>query len=419
MNKPVVSYFYDNEIGIYHLGNGHPMKPLRVAITDELVQSYGLYSKMKVYDKSFINVNDDDLTVFHSSEYIELIKTISPENKSIYEDMLHQFNFGEDCPVMDSLYDYCCLYSSGSILGAQLLNNKNTDIAINWSGGLHHAKKCEASGFCYVNDCVLAILELLKHHERVLYIDIDVHHGDGVEEAFYTTDRVMTCSFHKFGDFFPGTGHVDDRGAAEGINHAVNFPLKEGIDDLSYEMIFKPVIREIINKFDPKAIVLQCGSDSLSGDRLGCFNLSIKGHGEAVKFVKSLGLPLILMGGGGYTLRNVPRCWTYETSVALGEDLPNEIPENEFLEYFGPEYKLHFPVNNMSNQNTKDYMDLILNQLLDNLKQINTTGVNLSNYKDGNGEKFDFDEMTRINHDRMEEELIDSHFAKNTMNDVL
>jgi len=96
-----------------------------------------------------------------------------------------------------------------------------------------------------------------------------------------------------------------------------------------------------------------------------------------------------------------------------------EIPENEFLEYFGPEYKLHFPVNNMSNQNTKDYMDLILNQLLDNLKQINTTGVNLSNYKDGNGEKFDFDEMTRINHDRMEEELIDSHFAKNTMNDVL
>jgi len=228
---------------------------------------------------------------------------------------------------MDSLYDYCCLYSSGSILGAQLLNNKNTDIAINWSGGLHHAKKCEASGFCYVNDCVLAILELLKHHERVLYIDIDVHHGDGVEEAFYTTDRVMTCSFHKFGDFFPGTGHVDDKGAAEGINHAVNFPLKEGIDDLSYEMIFKPVIREIINKFDPKAIVLQCGSDSLSGDRLGCFNLSIKGHGEAVKFVKSLGLPLILMGGGGYTLRNVPRCWTYETSVALGEDLPNGIAE--------------------------------------------------------------------------------------------
>jgi acetoin utilization deacetylase AcuC-like enzyme len=88
------------------------------------------------------------------------------------------------------------------------LNHGLCDIAINWAGGLHHAKKAEASGFCYVNDIVLAILELLKYHARVLYIDIDIHHGDGVEEAFYTTDRVMTVSFHKFGDFFPGTGDL-------------------------------------------------------------------------------------------------------------------------------------------------------------------------------------------------------------------
>ena len=99
---------------------------------------------------------------------------------------------------------YAC--SGGSIDAAMRLNHGLTDIAINWAGGLHHAKKSEASGFCYVNDIVLAILELLKFHARVLYIDIDIHHGDGVEEAFYTTDRVMTVSFHKFGEFFPGTG---------------------------------------------------------------------------------------------------------------------------------------------------------------------------------------------------------------------
>lgn len=91
-------------------------------------------------------------------------------------------------------------------LGAAYLNKQINDIAINWSGGLHHAKKHEASGFCYINDCVLGILELLKHYERVLYVDIDIHHGDGVEEAFYTTNRVMTASFHKFGEYFPGTG---------------------------------------------------------------------------------------------------------------------------------------------------------------------------------------------------------------------
>ena len=92
--------------------------------------------------------------------------------------------------------------------GAVKLNKQQADIAVNWAGGLHHAKKSEASGFCYVNDIVLAILELLKYHQRVLYVDIDIHHGDGVEEAFYTTDRVMTVSFHKYGEYFPGTGDL-------------------------------------------------------------------------------------------------------------------------------------------------------------------------------------------------------------------
>ena len=112
---------------------------------------------------------------------------------------MQKFNVGEftDCPVFDGLYDFCATYTGCSIDGAIKLNHGLTDIAINWSGGLHHAKKMEASGFCYINDIVLAILELLKYHPRVLYIDIDIHHGDGVEEAFYTTDRVMTVSFHK------------------------------------------------------------------------------------------------------------------------------------------------------------------------------------------------------------------------------
>jgi histone deacetylase 1/2 len=143
------------------------------------------------------------------------------------------------------------------------LNKKEADIAINWTGGLHHAKKSEASGFCYINDIVLAILELLKyvfriklridrlfyfilllifrHHDRVLYIDIDIHHGDGVEEAFYCTNRVMTVSLHKFGNFFPGTGDLRDVGHGEGKNYSVNFPLQDGIDDATYESIFKPV----------------------------------------------------------------------------------------------------------------------------------------------------------------------------------
>ncbi len=131
--------------------------------------------------------------------------------KSLSEQLLY-FNLGEDCPVFDGMYDFCKQYTAGSIIGAHYLNNGLSDIAVNWSGGLHHAKKHEASGFCYVNDCVLAILELLNYHERVLYIDIDIHHGDGVEEAFFLTNRVLTCSFHKYGDYFPGTGAINDIG---------------------------------------------------------------------------------------------------------------------------------------------------------------------------------------------------------------
>lgn len=219
---------------------------------------------------------------------------------------------------------------------------------------------------------MLAILELLKKHERVLYIDIDIHHGDGVEEAFYSTNRVMTVSFHKFGEYFPGTGDVLDIGYADGKNYAINFPLNDGMNDETYHSVFKPVISKVMEHFCPGAVVLQCGADSLSGDRLGCFNLSVKGHAECVSFVRSFNIPMLVLGGGGYTLRNVPRCWTYETAVVLNEQnvIKDDLPYNDYYEYFGPDYSLHLPVSNMENLNSTDYLNRTKGQLLDILKQI-------------------------------------------------
>lgn len=248
--------------------------------------------------------------------------------------------------------------------------NHGHDIAINWAGGLHHAKKCEASGFCYVNDIVLGILELLKKHERVLYVDIDIHHGDGVEEAFYTTDRVMTVSFHKFGDYFPGTGDIRDIGHGKGKYYSLNVPLDDGIDDESYHSLFKPIMSKVMEVFRPGAVVLQCGADSLSGDRLGCFNLSVKGHAECVRFMRSFNVPLLLLGGGGYTIRNVARCWCYETGVALGVEVDDKMPPHEYYEYFGPDYTLHVAPSNMENKNTREVLDDIKAKLLDNLSHL-------------------------------------------------
>lgn len=159
-----------------------------------------------------------------------------------------------------------------------------------------------------------------------------MHHGDGVEEAFYTTDRVMTVSFHKYGEYFPGTGELRDIGVGTGKHYAVNFPLRDGITDETYRGVFEPVIQAVMTYYCPEAIVLQCGGDSLSGDRLGCFNLSMDGHANCVRYVKSFGVPVIVLGGGGYTMRNVARTWAYETGQLVGHNMSKNLPYNDYYE---------------------------------------------------------------------------------------
>jgi len=125
---------------------------------------------------------------------------------------------------------------------------------------------------------------------------------------------------------------------------------------------------KVMEIYQPNAIVLQCGADSLTGDRLGCFNLTLKGHGKCVEFMKSFNLPLLLLGGGGYTIRNVARAWTYETSIALGTEIPNDLPYNDYFEYYGPDFKLHISPSNMPNQNATEYLDKIKTKLFENLR---------------------------------------------------
>lgn len=248
----------------------------------------------------------------------------------------------------------------------------------------------------------------------MLYIDIDIHHGDGVEEAFYSTDRVMTVSFHKFGDFFPNTGDVRDTGIKKGKGYAVNVPLRDGVTEKDFGEMFRPTIQHIMDWYRPGAVVLQCGADSLAGDKLGCFNLSMKGHADCVRFVASFDVPLIVLGGGGYTIRNVAKTWTYETGVLLNKELDPNLPFNDYIQYFGPEYKLDVPPTNMENQNSREYLEGIRAKIQDNLRalpcapsvQLQDTpsqglnGVDLSDEEDS-----DLDE-------RISQKLRDSHIQR-------
>ncbi|GMH36083.1 hypothetical protein BSKO_03951 [Bryopsis sp. KO-2023] len=376
--KNRVVYFYDDALGKVYYGAKHPMKPPRLMMTHHLIVAYGLHEHLDMFKPREATPNE--LAMFHAPEYVDFLNHVTPENQEDVSEQLHKFGLDSDCPVFDDLARFCNLYSGASIEGAQFLNSGEYDIAINWSGGLHHAKKAAASGFCYINDLVLAILELLKYHTRVLYVDIDVHHGDGVEEAFYVTDRVMTASFHKYGDnFFPGTGSLTDVGEKNGRYYSVNVPMRDGLDDNTFRQLFRPIMSKVMEIFKPGAIVMQCGADSLAQDRLGCFNLSLEGHADAVRFMKSFGTPMLVTGGGGYTKANVARCWAYETAVLLDTQIPEQLPQNAFYEYFEPEHKLKINASrDQTNHNTRAEVERLRADIIDNLRCLSyTPGVRM------------------------------------------
>lgn len=373
-----VSWHHDARVERSHFGPSHPMKPWRLHLTKNLIFAYGMHRAMRC--ARIRPATEQEMAAFHAEDYIEFLKTVTPENMQDLN--LVKYNLGGDCPVFHGLYDFCTLSAGGSVDAARALNGKVSDIAINWSGGLHHAKKVEASGFCYINDIVLAILELLRFHARVLYIDIDVHHGDGVEQAFWSNDRVMTLSFHKYDkdNFFPGTGALESYGPRPshraGSHFSLNVPLKDGIEDADYVWLFKQVVEPTVRIYNPSAVVLQCGADSLGGDRLGCFNLNIEAHGACLGFVKSFGLPLLVLGGGGYTAANVARLWAYETGLCIGahelrQDLPAHAPNRDV---FGPDHsllpRLGDATRRFENKNTQHYLFSLVQTIREYLRYV-------------------------------------------------
>lgn len=342
------AYIYDEEIGNFHFGAKHPMKPHRITFTHSLVHSYKLDTHFDIIEPE-----------------IEPIKSFHPPSF-----LKNYVSIDNDCPTFPGIDEYGMRCVSGTLNAAKLIIADEYDLVINWGGGMHHAGKTKPSGFCYANDIVISIIELLKYFNKVMYIDIDVHHGDAVEEAFYFTDRVFTLSLHKYGDYyFPKTGALCNIGDKNGYRYSCNIPLKTGIDDSHYKYIFEPVVENAIKKIRPQVIVMQCGADSIKGDRIGCFNLTLNGHAQCLSFVKKFNIPLIILGGGGYTPRNVSRCWTNETALLCDTDISDMIPSSDtFYSHYGPDYSLK-PDHPMKylNYNSKEFLEDIMGFVFQNL----------------------------------------------------
>ena len=334
----------------------HLMDPHRLRMVHSLVLSLGLRGSLRIQPIRPCSLGD--LRLFHSKEYIDFLKNVTHEkiiSREIPQKDCLLYNIGPvaedvDCTAFEGLFEFNSRVAGASLDAAHLIASGEADIAINWAGGFHHAKQSSAAGFCYVNDCVLAIVQLLTKFDRVLYIDIDFHHGDGVEQAFYITNRVCTLSFHRFcpRKVFPGSGAIDDTGVGLGAFHSINVPLATGIRDDAFLQLFEPVVDALVAKFKPGAIVLQAGADSLTGDSVGMengsFSLSTRGHAACVKKIRDLSIPLLVLGGGGYSKDSVAKCWAIETAVLCGKDieeLPDSIPRNDFYFSTYADKKLH------------------------------------------------------------------------------
>ncbi|XP_060264183.1 histone deacetylase 8 isoform X8 [Ovis aries] len=305
----------------------------------------------------------EEMASFHTDAYLQHLQKVSQDGDDDHPDSI-EYGLGYDCPATEGIFDYAAAVGGATITAAQCLIDGMCKVAINWSGGWHHAKKDEASGFCYLNDAVLGILRLRRKFDRILYVDLDLHHGDGVEDAFSFTSKVMTVSLHKFSPgFFPGTGDVSDVGLGKGRYYSVNVPIQDGIQDERYYHICESVLKEVYIAFNPKAVVLQLGADTIAGDPMCSFNMTPVGIGKCLKYILQWELATLILGGGGYNLANTARCWTYLTGVILGKTLSSEIPDHEFFTAYGPDYVLEITPSCRPDRNEPHRVQQILNYI--------------------------------------------------------
>jgi acetoin utilization protein AcuC len=230
-------------------------------------------------------------------------------------------------PVFEGLYDWTLLGTSGTVEAARLLLDEGYDIVFNPAGGWHHAHSARASGFSYLNDAVIAINSMLKRGKRIVYLDIDAHHGDGVQEAFYATDQVLTVSLHESGIyFFPGTGFDNEIGTEKGKGFSVNVPLLAHSDDALFMKAFDEVAYPLIAAFDPDVLVTQLGADTFRTDPLTRLEITTHSYSYILRKLKALRIPWLAVGGGGYDNMNVARAWTIAWGIMNGVDLHPRLP---------------------------------------------------------------------------------------------
>ncbi|MBT3200077.1 MAG: acetoin utilization protein AcuC [Phycisphaerales bacterium] len=312
------AFIHSDELEKYHYPTECPFKTERAGMLFRKLKSMGMLGGIdqKIVEPTM--AQRTDLELFHTPEYLDVLQRASQGHWDV--DVLHAGLATPDTPVFLGMYEYAALAAGASLKGAEMILSGDVDIAFNPSGGYHHAHSTHAAGFCYINDVVLACLALAAAGKRVLLLDIDAHHCDGVQEAFYERSDILTMSFHEHGpDFYPGTGAVDEVGLSAGRGFSVNVPLPEDTDDESFARAFKAITTPVIEKFAPDVIVMELGMDCLAGDPLTHLQLTNNAYADALEHIMGFDLPILAVGGGGYNPENSVRGWALTWGVMIGD----------------------------------------------------------------------------------------------------
>jgi acetoin utilization protein AcuC len=320
------------EARIYDHGPQHPLRPQRVLYTWALIEACGLLDAPDVTRLTCRTADDAEIELVHGEAFVDATRRAGHGEEGPWA----RFGYGPgDNPIFTDMHEAGALVAGASLAAAHAVHEGSVSHAFNAAGGLHHAMRSRASGFCVYDDPAIAIAWLLgRGVHPIAYVDVDVHHGDGVQAIFYDEPRVLTISIHQSGEtLFPGTGFVQERGAGDAEGTAVNVPLWPGVSDVGWLAAFREIVPPIVRAFAPKVIVTQLGCDTHRTDPLAQLLLSTNAYRETAAELHALAHEVtdgrwLATGGGGYQWATVvPRAWTSYFAEMAGASLPDAIPD--------------------------------------------------------------------------------------------
>ncbi len=323
------SLVYSHELASFDYGDNHPFKPIRAHNTIELCNRYGLLDGMPDEQVTPISADRATMELFHTSDYLDLLKRSSEGDYELA--MLASGIGGDDCPPLRGVYPFSALSIGATMTGVDLLLDGKAKRAFNLVGGFHHGGRDHAEGFCYVNDVGVAIEYLLQKGKRVAFVDIDAHHGNGVQDGFYNDPRVLTISLHQVGEnFYPQTGFENEIGEGDGVGYCINVPLLEKTDDQVYLNAFGAVVPRALKAFAPDIVIAEIGADTMISDPLTSLRLTTNGYYSVMKRLVQESPLLLAVGGGGYDIYRTSKCWTLAWAAMTEEE-----PEDDYSAMVG------------------------------------------------------------------------------------